>query len=72
MVVKETGVDPCRAKDVLYHRRDSIVDPVRTNEGQPSVPETLLYVYDTTVREKVNRLTPTVQNLHMYSPTPCL
>ena len=39
-----------------------IADPVRTNEGQPCVPDILR-----SLREKVNRLTPTVQNIREMS-----
>ena len=39
-----------------------IVDPVQTNEGQPSIPEILHLL-----QEKVNHLTPTIENLHVLA-----
>ena len=39
-----------------------IADPVRMNEGQPYVPDILQ-----SLREKVNRLTPMVQNLQVLA-----
>ena len=38
------------------------VDPAQMNKGQPSIAETLCLL-----QEKVNRLTPTIQNLHVLA-----
>ena len=49
---------------LLYCTEIKIVDPEWMNEGQLSIPETLCLLW-----EKVNHLTPTIQNLWVLTNT---